>query len=261
MTDEITSLPPELAGLDIPSHLAIIMDGNGRWAEQRGMKRIQGHIEGREATRRVIEAATEFGVGVLSVYAFSSENWRRPADEVSGLMMLIETALREEIDDMDRMGIIFTASGRLHQLPQGLQDAITEGKQRTAGNGGLVLNLLVNYGGRAEIVDAARALAARVRAGEIGFEDIDEKSISANLYAPQLPEPDLLLRPGGESRISNFLLWEVAYSEIIIMPVLWPDFSREHLIEAIVEYNRRQRRFGGIKADSVNLRREPQEDS
>ena len=240
------SLPPELEEAQIPEHIAIIMDGNGRWAQQRGLPRIQGHFEGRRATKRVIEACHDFGVHAVSVYAFSSENWKRPAEEVHGLMDLIEHALREEIDEMHEDNVVFLASGRLQELPQTLQDAISEGRAKTATNTGLTVNVLVNYGGRAEIADAARKLAEKVRAGEMAAEDIDEQAISDHLYAPHLPDPGLVLRPGGESRISNFLLWELAYSEIIIMPVLWPDFTSAHLVEAILEFSRRQRRFGGV---------------
>ena len=240
------SLPPELEHARIPEHIAIIMDGNGRWAQQRGLPRIQGHLEGRQATKRVVEACHDFGVHALSVYAFSSENWKRPAEEVHGLMDLIEHALREEIDQMHEDNIVFLASGRLHELPQSLQDAISEGRAKTASNTGLTVNMLVNYGGRAEIADAARKLAEKVRLGEMAADGIDEQAISDHLYAPHLPDPDLVLRPGGESRISNFLLWELAYSELIVMPVLWPDFGSANLVEAILEFNRRQRRFGGV---------------
>ena len=239
----------QLADLQIPQHIAIIMDGNGRWATQRGLPRMQGHLEGHKATHRVVEACAELGVGVLSIYAFSVENWQRPAAEVTGLMGLIEQALREELDDLHRNNIRFIASGRLSELPASLQRLIVEAQERTAENPGLVLNLLVNYGGRAEIADAAQALARRVKAGEIDPDHITEELVAQHLYAPQLPEPDMLLRPGGEMRMSNFLLWEIAYSEIVVMPVLWPDFTKEHLIEAIREYNRRQRRFGGVATD------------
>lgn len=239
----------QLADLQIPQHIAIIMDGNGRWATQRGLPRMQGHLEGHKATHRVVEACSELGVGVLSIYAFSVENWQRPAAEVTGLMRLIEQALREELDDLHRNNIRFIASGRLSELPASLQRLIVEAQERTAENTGLVLNLLVNYGGRAEIADAAQTLARRVKAGEIDPDQITEELMGQHLYAPQLPDPDMLLRPGGEMRMSNFLLWEIAYSEIVVMPVLWPDFTKEHLIEAIREYNRRQRRFGGVTTD------------
>ncbi len=186
------------------------------------------------------------GVQALSLYAFSAENWARPGDEVSGLMTLIEQSLREELDDLIGGDIRFIASGRHGELPEFLQRTLAEAEARTVDNDGMVLNLLINYGGRAEIVDAVRALAGRVQDGELAPEDIDEAALRAHLYAPELPDPDLLLRPGGEMRVSNFLLWEIAYAEIVVMPVLWPDFTGDHLVEAIEEYNERQRRFGRV---------------
>ncbi len=230
----------------MPAHIAIIMDGNGRWAEQRGLSRLEGHIEGCKATRSVVKACVGLGVQVLSLYAFSAENWGRASDEVNGLMHLIEDALCEELDDLIGADIRFLASGRCCELPESLQRMLVGAEKRTADEDGMVLNLLINYGGRAEIVDATRALAYRVQAGEIAPEDITEQLLRECLYAPGLPDPDLLLRPGGEMRVSNFLLWEIAYAEIVVMPVLWPDFDGGHLIEAIVEYNARQRRFGGV---------------
>ncbi len=239
----------QLEGLEIPRHIAIIMDGNGRWAAQRGLPRIQGHFEGRKATRRVVEACAEVGVDVLSIYAFSVENWHRPDAEVEGLMELIEQALREELADLDRNNVRFIASGRISELPPSLQGIIAEAQDCTADNSGLVLNLLINYSGRAEITDAAQAIAQKAKAGEIAPEQIDEDFLSQHLYTPELPDPDMVVRPGGEMRVSNFLLWEIAYAEIVVMPVLWPDFTKQHLIEAIGEYNRRQRRFGRATAD------------
>jgi undecaprenyl diphosphate synthase len=238
-----------LEGLVIPRHLAIIMDGNGRWAQRRGLPRIQGHIEGSKATKRAVLACDDIGVGFVSVYAFSAENWKRPEEEVEGLMALIEHSLRREIAELHERNNRFIASGRLGELPGSLQAAIAEGRELTGGNTGLTLNVLVNYGGRAEIVDAARRLAAQAAAGDLDPAMIDEGMISRSLYSPEVPDPDLVLRPGGEFRISNFLLWETAYSEFFIMPVLWPDFRREHLVEAIIQYNGRERRFGGLVED------------
>ncbi len=234
------------ADCQVPAHIAIIMDGNGRWAQEHGLSRLEGHLAGREATHRVVQACDELGVQVLSLYAFSAENWGRPGDEVSGLMSLIEDALAQELDDLVGAGIRFIASGRRDELPVALRQILARAEARTADDDGMVLNLLINYGGRAEIVDATRALAYRVQAGEIAPEDITEQLLRECLYAPGLPDPDLLLRPGGEMRVSNFLLWEIAYAEIVVTPVLWPDFDGGHLIEAIVEYNARQRRFGGV---------------
>ena len=246
-----SDLQAGLEGLEIPVHIAVVMDGNGRWAELRGLSRIHGHLEGRNATKRCIETCADIGVKALSMYAFSVENWKRPAHEVEALIALIEGALREEIDELDANNIRFMASGRLHELPASLQDAIAESRDRTRENTGLTLNILVNYGGRAEIADAARKLATQAAAGDLDPATIDEALLSGSLYAPQLPDPDLVVRPGGENRISNFLLWEIAYSEIVVMPVLWPDFDDEHLLQAITEYNHRQRRFGGLTADDA----------
>lgn len=235
-----------LQGLRIPRHIAVIMDGNGRWARQRGLPRIQGHFEGRKATKLFVQSCREIGVQAVSTYAFSTENWKRPPEEVQGLMMLIETALREETPELHDQNIRFMASGRIGQLPETLQQAVAEATELTRHNSGMVLNVLLNYSGRAEIVDAARALAQRVADGTLSPEGIDEAAIAQHLYAPELGDPDLLLRPGGEFRYSNFLLWEMAYTELVVMPVLWPDFGREHLVQAIAEFNRRQRRFGGV---------------
>jgi len=246
---EATDWRARLEGLRIPEHIAVVMDGNGRWARQRGLPRIQGHLMGRQATARCVEACNDIGVKALSVYAFSVENWRRPFEEVEGLMALIEGATREEIRQLHENNIRLIASGRLGELPASLQRALVEGREGTRRNTGMVLNILINYGGRAEIVDAARAMARRATQGDLDPETIDESTFREHLYAPELPDPDLLLRPGGEIRISNFLLWEIAYSEIIVMPVLWPDFTEDHLVEAIEEYNRRHRRFGGLEGD------------
>lgn len=246
---DVASLPEwarRLEGLEIPTHIAVVMDGNGRWAQQRGLPRIMGHMEGRKATRRMVEAAHAIGVGVLSVYAFSAENWRRSEEEVAGLMMLIEEAMREEMEALAEANVRVRASGRLEVLPESLQAVLAAGQECTRDCTGMILNLLVNYGGRAEIVDAARRLAQEAAGGTLDPASIDEDLFAQRLYAPELPDPDLVLRPGGEQRISNFLLWEIAYSEIVVMPVLWPDFQPEHLVQAIVEYNARQRRFGGV---------------
>jgi len=217
------------ADCEIPTHIAIIMDGNGRWAEQRGLSRLEGHLEGRKAARRVVEACGSLDVEVLSLYAFSAQNWQRPTPEVEGAN-----------------NVRFVASGRREELPRSLCRVLDEVEGNTAGDQGLILNLLVNYGGRAEIIDATRNLAQQVEAGDISPADIDEQLFADYLYAPDLPDPDLIIRPGGEMRISNFLLWEIAYAELVVMPVLWPDFTAAHLIDAIKEYNTRQRRFGRV---------------
>jgi len=230
----------------VPRHVAVIMDGNGRWAVERGLDRIEGHYEGRKAARRFVEAASDRGIEVVSLYAFSSENWSRPTREVEALMGLIETALRAELEYLCARNAQLRVSGRLHELPEGLQRAISDAIRATDDNDGMVLNLCVNYGGRAEIVDAVRAIAAEVQSGTVAIEDIDENTVSEHLYVPGLPEPDLLIRPGGELRVSNFLLWEIAYVEFYTLPVYWPDFKEEHLDEAIADFARRRRKFGRL---------------
>lgn len=233
-------------GLTIPAHIAIVMDGNGRWARQRGLPRIMGHVEGRKATKRAIMACDDLGVTALSLYTFSTENWNRPEDEVSGLMQLIEGALYEEMEEMRGHNIRFRASGRLDGLPPTMRDVFAHGVDITRDNTGLTLNLCVNYGGRAEIVDAARKLCQAVQAGELAPGQIDEAHMQEALYTAGLPDVELFLRPGGELRVSNFLLWQSAYAEFVVMDVLWPDFTADHLLEGIRAFNRRERRFGAI---------------
>lgn len=235
-----------LSGLTLPAHLAIVMDGNGRWAQQRGLPRIAGHLEGREATKRVVRACSDIGLQALSLYTFSTENWTRPQDEVSGLMALIEQALREELRELCENNVSLRVSGRLGELSPSMQEIFRQAIAATAGNTGMTLNLCINYGGRAELVDAARRLAADVQAGLLAVEDIDEARLRERLYAPELPDVELLLRPGGELRISNYLLWEIAYAEMVVLDVLWPDFTVAHLLEGIRQFNRRDRRFGGV---------------
>ncbi len=234
-----------LDGLKMPEHVGMIMDGNGRWAERHGVSHLEGHAEGRKATRRVIQAASDFGIKVLSLYAFSTENWSRSDQEVSGLMHIIEAALMQELNHLHRTGIRVYASGRLHQLPESLQETIREAIELTAENTDMNLNLCINYGGRAEIVDATRAVCRDVLCGELNVEDIDEVAFSGYLYNPELPDLDLMVRSSGELRISNFLLWQGAYCEFVSLETLWPDFDAESLLEAIKEFSERDRRFGG----------------
>lgn len=247
----IEKLRSRVEGLEIPGHVAIIMDGNGRWAQERGLPRVQGHLYGRYATKRAVRACGAIGVRALSLYAFSAENWRRPPDEVEAILGLVERALREEMDELDEANVRFRASGRLDELPDSLARLLKEAEEKLRANSGMVLNLCVNYGGRAEIADAARAIAEKAAAGAVAAGDVDEVLVAEHLYQADLPEVDLLIRPGGEMRVSNFLLWQIAYAEIVVLPVLWPDFREEHLAEAIEEYNRRQRRFGGLGPRAV----------
>lgn len=233
----------------LPNHVAIIMDGNGRWARQRGLPRVAGHREGVLRAREAAELAARRGLKVLSLYAFSTENWRRPKDEVSFIMRLFEESVRREIPALTRNNILFRASGRLDELPAGVQAAIGDAVEATSGNSGLVLNIAVNYGGRAELVDAARALARAVQAGELSPEQIDEAELSRHLYTAGLPDPDLLIRPSGEMRLSNFFLWQAAYSELYVTKALWPDFRATEFEEALAAYKGRERRFGGLGAE------------
>lgn len=244
MTDIVACAAAEK--LVIPAHIAIVMDGNGRWAKQRHLPRIAGHYEGRKATKRVVEACKDLGVGALSLYAFSTENWGRPSDEVSGLMELIEHALAEELQELAAVNVRFRASGRLEQLPPTMQQLFADSTERTQNNTGLVLNLCVNYGGRAELVDAMRKLATAAQAGQLDPVSLDFADVQGALYQPDLPDVELFLRPGREMRISNFLLWQIAYAEMVIMDVLWPDFREEHLLEALRVFSGRQRRFGQV---------------
>ena len=237
-----------LENLTIPTHVAVIMDGNRRWARQRGESGLEGHIAGTEATRRLVEAAADFGVQVLSVFAFSTENWTRNDDEVQGLMALIEMALREELEDLQRQEIRVVFSGRRDQLPESLQNLLTEAEAATAANQRMTLNLCINYGGRAEIADAAAQIARDVQQGKLDAAQRDAELFASYMYNPQLSDPDLLIRTSGEMRISNFLLYQTAYSEIVVLPTFWPDFDAACLLEAIEQFNQRERRFGGRKS-------------
>ena len=230
----------------IPRHVAVVMDGNGRWAEERGLDRTEGHREGRYAARRFVRAADDRGVECVSLYAFSTENWARPETEVEALMTLIEGALLAELEELCQHDVRLVWSGGREGLPGALQRALNSTIEATAGNAGMVLNLCVNYGGQAEIAEAAKQIARKVQAGELDVDEVDPETISAHLYVPELPPVDLLIRPGGDLRVSNFLLWQIAYAEFYVMEDFWPDFQVEHLEAAIADYSRRRRRFGGL---------------
>ncbi len=228
----------------IPRHVAIIMDGNGRWARQRGQPRHAGHRAGLESVRRVIEACIEHGTEILTLFAFSSENWRRPRSEVDMLMELFMVALGREIRKLDKNNIRLRVIGDTSAFPQKLQRQIAEAEARTADNDGLLLQIAANYGGRWDIAQAARRLAQQVARGELDPADIDETCFARATAFGDVPDPDLFIRTGGEQRISNFLLWHCAYSELYFTPVLWPDFDKETFAEALNDYARRERRFG-----------------
>lgn len=229
-----------------PQHVAIIMDGNGRWAKARGLPRVAGHRRGADAVRRVVRGAGELGIPVLTLFAFSTENWARPADEVADLMGLLRHYLRSELDELRKNGARLRVIGNREGLAADIVRDIAEAESMTAGNGRIDVNICINYGARDEILRATRRLAQRVAAGEISVADIDQQSFERELLTVGLPDPDLLIRTSGEQRISNFLLWQCAYSELVFVDTLWPDFGKEHLERAIVEFRRRERRYGGV---------------
>ncbi len=231
----------------LPRHIAIIMDGNGRWAEKKGLPRTFGHRAGVESLRDVVKACSELGVSILTVYAFSTENWKRPREEVNTLMDLLIEYVHKETDELCENGVKVNPLGRISELPANVQSAIQYAIDRTKENKGLILNLALNYGGRAEVADAVKMIARAVVEGTMNVEDIREETISDYLYTAGQPDPDLLIRPAGDFRVSNFLLWQLAYTEFWFTPVLWPDFRRFHLFQAIIEYQSRERRFGGLK--------------
>lgn len=230
----------------VPRHVAVIMDGNGRWAARRGLPRLAGHRAGAESLRRVVDVCREWGVEVLSVYAFSTENWRRPRDEVQGLMLLLEEFLDRSFKELERGGVRLRLMGRLDELPGSLQSRVQDALGRTARNRGLIVNVGLSYGGRAELVRAAREVAQEAAEGKLQPAQLDEAEFSRHLYTAGLPDPDLVIRSGGEQRVSNFLLWQIAYSELWFSTVLWPDFDRRQLLRAFADYARRQRRYGGL---------------
>jgi undecaprenyl diphosphate synthase len=242
--DELQSMLEQ--GFESPQHVAIIMDGNGRWAKQRALPRAAGHREGVKSVRSVVEAAGELGVEFLTLYTFSKENWQRPAMEVSMLMKLLVTSLRSEIDEMMEKNVRLNTLGDLNDLPPFVREELIDGMERTKHNTGLKLNLALSYGGRSEIVAAVKEVARRVRDGELYLEDIDEEIFSDSLYTQNIPDPDLLIRTSGEQRISNFLLWQLAYSELYITRTYWPDFRKEEFCGALINYIYRERRFGMV---------------
>jgi undecaprenyl diphosphate synthase len=231
----------------MPAHVAVVMDGNGRWAQQRGLKRTDGHAAGEEALFDTVDGALDIGLKWLTVYAFSTENWRRPLDEVRFLMNFNERLLLARRDDLNERGVRVRFIGRRGgRVPGRVRRRIEETEALTAGNRRLTLTFAFNYGGRAEIVDAVRAIAHEAAAGQLNPDKVDERTIGRHLYAPDMPDPDLLVRTSGEYRISNYLLWELAYAELVFTDVLWPDFRTKDLVAAIAEYQRRDRRYGAI---------------
>jgi len=231
----------------MPRHIAIIMDGNGRWAKKRSLPRIAGHWRGAKALREIVKFCVELNIEVLSVFAFSTENWKRPFEEVNAIMNLLLYYLKREIDTLNKNNIKIRVTGQWQSLPPKIVDEIVRSMDLTKDNTGLILNIVINYGSRKEIINACKEISKDVKNGKLEIEKIDEALFKRYLYTGGLPDPDLLIRPSGEIRISNFLLWQIAYSELWFTEVLWPDFTREDLIKALKDYQRRERRFGGIR--------------
>ena len=229
-----------------PNHVAIIMDGNGRWAKARGLPRVAGHRRGADAVRRVVRGAGELGIPVLTLFAFSTENWTRPADEVNDLMGLLRHYLRNELDELHRNGARLRVIGNREGLASDIVRDISDAENMTRGNSRIDVNICINYGARAEILQAIRSLARQVAAGELSADRIDEDRFESELLTSGVPDPDLLIRTSGEQRISNFMLWQCAYAELVFVDTLWPDFGKEHLEQAIAEFRRRERRYGGV---------------
>jgi undecaprenyl diphosphate synthase len=243
---EETELLDKLDLKRLPQHLAVIMDGNGRWAERRHLPRIAGHRAGVKAAREVIESCARLKLPYLTLYAFSLENWRRPQAEVDFLMRLLREYLKRELPSIHKNNIRLLVIGRSEQLPEGVRKDIENGMRLTARNTGMKLVVALNYGGRAELVDAFNAMLDQIRSNGLSAFHADEQTISEHLYTSGLPDPDLLIRTSGEMRVSNFLLWQIAYAEIYVTETLWPDFSRARLLEALVDFQRRERRYGGL---------------
>ena len=240
------SLKPVTTPSTTPRHIAVIMDGNGRWAKERGLPRRDGHRAGAESVRECVEACKQLGVEYLTLYAFSSENWSRPPAEVSALMTLLERFLDQKAEEMMKQDVRLQAIGHLDRLPEGTREKLQQAIDRTAGNRSLTLVLALSYGSREEITEAARRLAKEAAAGTLDPETITKEMLAERLFTADMPDPDLLIRTSGELRISNFLLWQISYSEIVIFKKFWPDFHQSDLIEAVEEYTRRHRRFGAL---------------
>jgi undecaprenyl diphosphate synthase len=231
---------------NLPQHVAVIMDGNGRWARRRGLPRVAGHRAGIRAVREAVKGCGSLGISYLTLYTFSVENWKRPVREVNALMRFLKDTLRKEAEELNRSNVRLRVIGRVEDLPESVRRELSRAIAYLEDNTGLTLVLALSYAGRAEIVDAVRQIARRIEDGDLTYNDIDADLIASNLYTGDVPDPDLLIRTSGEMRISNFLLWQIAYSELWITSTLWPDFTRKHLYEAISDYQERERRFGRI---------------
>src|SRR5271169_4739518 len=234
------------ARANLPRHVAVIMDGNGRWAKARHLPRVEGHRRGADSAREIIRTAGEVGVKYLTLYAFSAENWNRPKDEVDALMKYLVHYLKTETPELNKNNVRLEVIGQIYRLPENVQEHLKKSMATLSKNNGLTLIMALSYGGRTEIVDAVRGIAAQVKAGELDPPDITEQVFSQHLYTRNVPDPDLLIRTSGEMRVSNFLLWQISYTELVVTPTLWPDFRKPQLYAALEEYNRRNRRFGGL---------------
>ncbi len=235
-----------LAKAMLPTHVAIIMDGNGRWAKQRNLPRIEGHRHGAESVRTIVRAAGEIGIKYLTVYAFSVENWSRPKEEVDTLMKYLDRYLRSEVNELDRCNVRLEVIGQIYRLPEFVQQQLKKTMDILSKNTGLTVIMALSYGGRTEIVDAVRTIATKAKHGKLDPEEINEQVIAQHLYTKNIPDPDLLIRTSGEMRVSNFLLWQISYAELVVTPTLWPDFRKPQFFEALEEYARRHRRFGAV---------------
>lgn len=231
---------------NLPTHVAIIMDGNGRWAKARMLPRVEGHRNGVESVRSVVRACGELGIKYLTLYAFSVENWNRPKDEVDTLMKYLARFLKNEVGELTRNNVRLEAIGQLWRLPEGVQEQLQKTRAALARNNGLTLILALSYGGRTELVEAMRGIAAKVKSGDLEPAEINERVVAEHLYTHHYPDPDLLIRTSGEMRVSNFLLWQISYAELVVTSTLWPDFRKPQLVAALEEYAGRHRRFGGV---------------
>jgi undecaprenyl diphosphate synthase len=245
MSSSTPHLSP-LALASLPTHVAVIMDGNGRWAKQRHLPRVEGHRNGVESVRAIVRAAGEIGVKFLTLYAFSVENWNRPKDEVDTLMKYLARYLKHEIGELNRSNVRLEVIGQIYRLPEFVQEQLARTRAALAKNNGLTLILALSYGGRTEIIEAIRRIAQEVKDGRLDPAEINEQAVSQHLYTRNYPDPDLLIRTSGEMRISNFLLWQISYAELVVTPTLWPDFRKPQFFAAIEEYAGRHRRFGGL---------------
>lgn len=231
---------------NLPVHVAVIMDGNGRWAKQRSLPRIEGHREGAESVRAVVRTAGELGVKYLTLYAFSVENWNRPKDEVDTLMKYLARFLKAEVGELNKHNVRLEAIGQIYRLPEFVQEQLKKTTAALSKNNGLTLILALSYGGRTEIIEATRSIAEKVKEGKLDVAEINAQVFSQHLYTKGFPDPDLLVRTSGEMRLSNFLLWQISYAELVVTPTLWPDYRRAQFIESLEEYSRRHRRFGAV---------------